>query len=630
MKYRVFKKICLILLLCGLNLPAQQVLMLTDTSENFHHITQIEHFCDTTDLLSIKDLSSGKFQTRFSQLNEFHISNNYQHANWFKITIDNYRNTTYESWILESWGFDMDNIEFYAHRDSSFEKISMGYTQKFNKREIFHKNPVFPLYLKQGRQVYFLKIQRHSPFHVFMILHTQKDFIEHLSYEYWYLGIFYGIFIFLATVAILIFITQREKLYLFYLFCVVSELLYCLRRDGLGFQFFWPDLPALNYILEFNIPQLLFVVASLFFSITFLELKERLPILYRACLAGIGIRVIIFIGIQFTTYQSNNIFVLDFVFLLLPFVSGIISIRNKHPYAGYYVVAYSCLFVSFILIILEDNKLLPLLPFNWYWINIGMLLEVLFLALALANHIRFLRRQKEEANQLLVENLNEKYSYQEKMNAELECKVKERTEEISLMLLQREEQNQKLKIANEELETLNNKVKEMNELLNQDNQKLRSDVTELGQSRVLLKDISFEEFTKFFPDDISCLKYLADFKWSGGYKCKKCEYNKGNPDEKRLGIRCKNCNYLESPTAGTLFHKLKFPITKAFYLMYLVYLKGTSISLNELSEILDMRRETCWSFRKKILNAQQEYSKKGINQSEHGWISIALESQSHE
>ena len=58
--------------------------------------------------------------------------------------------------------------------------------------------------------------------------------------------------------------------------------------------------------------------------------------------------------------------------------------------------------------------------------------------------------------------------------------------------------------------------------------------------------------------------------------------------------------------------------------MYLVYLKGKSLSLDELSEILDLRRETCWSFRKKILEAQEDYSKKGIHQSEQGWASIVL------
>jgi hypothetical protein len=598
---------------------------LKDHTDHYFVWEGMEYFCDTTGLLPIDQIADPSFQKNFQELRSFHITQNYERANWVKLTIRNNRSTPSESWVIESWGFDMDNMEFYAQTPTGFEKISMGYTQPFNERKIFHKNPVFPIYIDPGKtQQYFIKIQRHAPIHLTFVVRTQEMFIQHISYEYWYLGIFYGIFFFIAIVMLLLTIIFWDKLYLAYLFCVVSELMYCLRRDGMGFQFFWPDSPWLNYLMEYNIPQLLFIVATLVYAIEFLELKKKLPIFYYLCISAIVVRCLFFIGIQFSSYQELNIFMADFLFLLLPFIAGIASVKTGHLYARYYVFAFSCLLASFLLILMEDHKWLPLLPYNWYWINIGMLLKVLFLSLALASHIRYLRKQKEASNQLLVKSLKTKYSLKEKMNLELEKKVEERTEKIRVMLLQREEQNTALQKANDNLALLNEKVKQMNQLLNQDNQQLRSDVTQLGQSRVLLKDVTFEEFKRFFPDDSICFKYLADLKWSQGYKCKKCGYNKGVTDETRYGIRCKNCKYIESPTAGTLFHKLKFPITKAFYMMYLVYLKGKSLSLDELSEILDLRRETCWSFRKKILDAQEDYSKKGIYQSEHGWASIVM------
>lgn len=614
-----------IIILSILPFMAFSNIVLEDSGDQYFIGTEMEYYCDKTDQLTIDSISSPSFQRYFNKLSDIHINQYYKSSNWFKLTVTNKRTNEHETWFIESWGFDMDNIEFFSPEGTGFSKLSMGYTKPFNERKFFNKNPVFPIYLKPGEtKTYFMRIQRHAPIHLTFVARTQEKFIQHFSYEYWYLGIFYGILIFIALIMILLTIIFLDKLYLAYWFCVMSELLYCLRRDGMGFQFFWPELPWLNYILEFNIPQLLFIIASLVYAIQFLELRKRLPFFYYLCIAAIGIRCLLFLGIQFSASQGVNIFLVDFFFLLVPFIAGIASIKNHHPYAKYYVIAFSCLLTSFILILMEDNKLLPLRSYNWYWINIGMLLEVLFLALALASHIRYLRKQKEASHQLLIKSLKEKYSLKEQMNYELEKKVEERTEKINVMLQQQEEQNIVLKKANEELETLNEKVKQMNKLLNQDNQQLRSDVTEIGQSRVLLKDVTFEEFKRFFPDDGLCLKYLADLKWSRGYKCKKCGYNKGVTDEIRFGIRCRNCKYVESPTAGTLFHKLKFPITKAFYMMYLVYLKGKTLSLDELSEILDLRRETCWSFRKKILEAQEDYSKKGIHQSEHGWASIVL------
>ena len=34
------------------------------------------------------------------------------------------------------------------------------------------------------------------------------------------------------------------------------------------------------------------------------------------------------------------------------------------------------------------------------------------------------------------------------------------------------------------------------------------------------------KFADTFPDDHSCLAYLSELKWSGGYKCKKCGHGK--------------------------------------------------------------------------------------------------------
>ena len=36
------------------------------------------------------------------------------------------------------------------------------------------------------------------------------------------------------------------------------------------------------------------------------------------------------------------------------------------------------------------------------------------------------------------------------------------------------------------------------------------------------KSLSLFEFQERFPDDESCLKHLAELKWSSGYACKKC------------------------------------------------------------------------------------------------------------
>jgi hypothetical protein len=70
------------------------------------------------------------------------------------------------------------------------------------------------------------------------------------------------------------------------------------------------------------------------------------------------------------------------------------------------------------------------------------------------------------------------------------------------------------------------------------------------------------EFNRYFQSDEDCFRYLSAIKWSSEspYKCKKCGHLKYGKGKKSYSRRCANCNYDESPTAGTMFDKIKFPL----------------------------------------------------------------------
>jgi hypothetical protein len=61
--------------------------------------------------------------------------------------------------------------------------------------------------------------------------------------------------------------------------------------------------------------------------------------------------------------------------------------------------------------------------------------------------------------------------------------------------------------------------------------------------------------------------------------------------------------YTESPTANTLFHKVKFDILKAFYIVYFVSTNKKGITSMELSRKLNLRQKTCWAFKRKVMKA---------------------------
>jgi hypothetical protein len=108
------------------------------------------------------------------------------------------------------------------------------------------------------------------------------------------------------------------------------------------------------------------------------------------------------------------------------------------------------------------------------------------------------------------------------------------------------------------------------------------------------------EFLKTFSDNDSCYTYLAHYKWGNGFVCPNCgskqEHKCSTPHHKR----CKKCMRLVSVTANTLFHKLKFDIQKAFYIIFKMSATTKSISAEQLAKTVGINRKSALLFQQKV------------------------------
>lgn len=113
------------------------------------------------------------------------------------------------------------------------------------------------------------------------------------------------------------------------------------------------------------------------------------------------------------------------------------------------------------------------------------------------------------------------------------------------------------------------------------------------------------EFGKRFQINADCLQYLMDIKCGNGFKCCKCGSLKYWKGKQWTNLRCQDCGYEESATAGTLFHKIKFPLLKALHICYRVCVSKKGMSSCELSRELSLRQKNCWSFKRKVQEAMK-------------------------
>jgi tRNA(Ile2) C34 agmatinyltransferase TiaS len=175
----------------------------------------------------------------------------------------------------------------------------------------------------------------------------------------------------------------------------------------------------------------------------------------------------------------------------------------------------------------------------------------------------------------------------------LEEKVRVRTVEIDLKNAQLEDSNQKLIKQSSE-------IIQINSILDLDNWKLKNRVKEVLEERMHETQMDYVEFSTLYSDDLACLRFLEKMKEQTAFECLKCGNSKYSAGAQKFSRRCTKCGYSESITANTLFHGIKFPITKAFYLTYVSVSEKSHLTLETLSEKLDLRLNTVWAFRQKV------------------------------
>lgn len=120
------------------------------------------------------------------------------------------------------------------------------------------------------------------------------------------------------------------------------------------------------------------------------------------------------------------------------------------------------------------------------------------------------------------------------------------------------------------------------------------------------------EFEKRFPDDKSCLAYLSDLKWSNGFTCTKCGHSKYTVRKKNYARDCNRCHHIESPTAGTIFHRLRFGQRKAFGIMFEMTATTKGLSASQVARRYSINRTTAWTFMQRIRTAMQSGKKHPI------------------
>jgi len=605
----------------------QPVVISNELEQHIFTFGEIEYLHDPSGTLTIQQVSSPAFNGFTPNRQSTPQNHQLGKVYWYRIRIKN-DPAVKKYFILEYFDQTIDELTAYIpDADGHFRQLQMGDQYPFQQRLFLHKN--FELDLDNstaGEQVYYFRIRSAQIADVIIVLRSVNKFVGYALNEYFTFGIFYGMILIFSFYNLIMFLAVRQRQYLYYVLYNLSVALYEMCTDGIAYQYLWPHAPAWNQY-AFAVPLCCMSIFALLFTRKLLYVRSRAPLLNKIIMGIIAARVLFFLAALVLDRTWFNYKFIEMLPLAVAFGTGIYIWRRGYRPARFFVLAYSFLFVGFMLkfFIMLGYEWLNFGVISYYSLSFCFILEMFFLSFAIGDKVRLLKKKKDKAQRQIISQMTENARLKDTLNRELESQVKERTRELFEKSELIAQQNEELQQANQLLQEQSLEISRMNDLLEQDNRQLQTNVEKVSRARVLSAPVDFEEFSKIYPDKESCFKFLAELKWSQGYACRKCGHDHYFNGHLIYSRRCAKCGYEESVTANTILQNTRIDINKAFYMIFLVYSTKGKISSHKLSEILNIRQSTCWSYSTRIKKVMEERKKTLQNSDEKGWSKLVME-----
>lgn len=419
-----------------------QPILLSPDNKSFTINTSVYYFEDPDNRLTFQDISRPDFSDRFVLSSSKKLNFGFTHSTyWVKFCIEN-KEPELNDWLFEIEYVHFDTIDFYnidARNTLTVKKFGDRYP--FRQRELYYRTFVIPLHHPDTlRQTYFIRFRTEGSMQLSMNIYNEKVFFQRAITTEAYYGIFFGVMLALFLYNLSVYFSLRDISYLHCVILILTNTIFQGVLSGHIFQYLLGKSMWLNNNL---IPTSIFLAefVMILFARSFLNTKKYSAGLHRILnyalyLALISMLAIFIFGYNISAQIATRI---SLLYILLCILSGIICLIKGNRAATIYILAFTVYLAGAVAMSLMTIGLLPRNLLTTHGMEIGSMLNWIFLTLALTNNYKLSIIEKNKAQ-------DEINVMRHKAQESLEKKVKERTLEI-------EDKNEKLKQQKEELET---------------------------------------------------------------------------------------------------------------------------------------------------------------------------------
>jgi len=350
---------------------------------------------------------------------------------WVKFTIHN--QSKLPDFLLEVAYPILDELVlFQPEKGNRYAAIYSGELKAFNDRVYKQPNFIFDISIPQGvSKTFYLRVKSAEQIILPVYINRPKALWESTNKENMITGIYAGIIMIMFIYNLFLFLSTRDKSYVYYIIYVACLGLTQIGIKGFTFQFLWPHLPAFE-VKSIIIFASLAGMAGLAFTRNFLQIKKYFKRMNIGFSALIGLFTVA-IACALLGFEYQGFFVMQAITSLSSIyilVISYVAVAKGHRPAKFFALAWTVLLIGAIVFLLKDYGVLPYNIITNYSMQAASAVEMALLSFALADRINILKKEKEDAQlrQLTLAKENERMA---KEQAEiLEEKVKERTMEL--------------------------------------------------------------------------------------------------------------------------------------------------------------------------------------------------------
>ncbi|RRJ82257.1 sensor domain-containing diguanylate cyclase [Aestuariirhabdus litorea] len=297
----------------------------------------------------------------------------------------------------------LDRVEFYLFYEGRLVASNQtGDRAPFAERGNNHRFFVLDHDFVPGQTTLLIRVETSDPMVLPVYLRDQDAAAEASLFEGYSYGFLYGAVGSLLAYNLMLFVGLRDNRYLYYALYLSAFLAMNLAYTGHAYLWGWPDSPVWQ---QWANPLLMmgYILSGWLFASRFLDLKQSFPRVYRGMHAFVLLLCMLMLLAVAFDNRTWALWVAFFLVVLFPFSMvwlGALSLRSGNRSAKFFLLGSLSAAGGASVTGLAVLGVIPYNSLTFRAIDIGMLFDVVLLAMALADRFRITQDAKVKAETL--------------------------------------------------------------------------------------------------------------------------------------------------------------------------------------------------------------------------------------